>query len=158
MSTTGRRFGLLRVAWDQALDEVLARVAASHPQLRPAHLLLFRFDGVDGATTAELAAHAGMTKQSMHELVTHLERLSYVVRRAEPGSARSRPLHLTGSGRALERQVHEAIADVLDEWRDRLGAGRFDLLWELLREITAAAGTPPEVAEIRRRAQRSSHP
>ena len=71
---TGRRLGLLRVALDQALAAVLAQVSPSHPPLRPAHLLIFRFGGIEGATTAELAAHAGMTKQSMHELVTHLER------------------------------------------------------------------------------------
>src|SRR5687767_10985853 len=118
----GRRFGLLRVAGDQALEAVLARVAPAHPELRPAHLYLFRFDGVDGATTAELAAHAGMTKQSMHELVTHLERLGYLTRQRDPGSTRTRPLRLTTAGRALEAEVHTAIADVLDEWRERLGA------------------------------------
>jgi DNA-binding MarR family transcriptional regulator len=148
---TGRRFGLLRVAWDQALEAVLARVAPAHPELRPAHLYLFRLDGVDGATTAELAAHAGMTKQSMHELVTHLERLGYLTRQSDPGSARTRPLRLTTAGRALEDEVHTAIADVLDEWRERLGAEHFDLLWQILQEITGHHGDLPDIAEIRRR-------
>ena len=76
----GRRLGLLRVALDQALAAVLARVGPSHPALRPAHLQIFRFDGIEGATAAELAFHAGMTKQSMHELVTHLERNGYLTR------------------------------------------------------------------------------
>jgi DNA-binding MarR family transcriptional regulator len=149
---TGRRFGLLRVAWDQALEAVLARVAPAHPELRPAHLYLFRLDGVDGATTAELAAHAGMTKQSMHELVTHLERLGYLTRQGDPGSARTRPLRLTTAGRALEDEVHTAIADVLDEWRERLGAEHFDLLWQILQEITGHHEDLPDIAEIRRRA------
>jgi DNA-binding MarR family transcriptional regulator len=150
----GRRFGLLRLAWDQALEAVLARVGPAHPQLRPAHLYLFRFDGVDGATTAELAAHAGMTKQSMHELVTHLERLGYLARQADPGSARTRPLRLTAAGRALERQVHTAIADVLDQWRGRLGPERFDLLWQMLQDITGEHGPLPETAEIRQGTRR----
>jgi DNA-binding MarR family transcriptional regulator len=150
---TGRRFGLLRVAWDQALGAVLARVAPSHPELRPAHLYLFRFDGVDGATTAELAEHAGMTKQSMHELVTHLERLGYLTRQSDSGSARTRPLRLTATGRALQGAVHLAIADVLDEWRDRLGDERFDQLWRILQEVTGDHGDLPDVAEIRRRAK-----
>jgi DNA-binding MarR family transcriptional regulator len=150
----GRRFGLLRLAWDQALAAVLARVGPAHAELRPAHLYLFRFDGVDGATTAELAAHAGMTKQSMHEIVTHLERLGYLTRQADPGSARTRPLRLTAAGRTLERQVHTAIADVLDQWRDRLGAERFDLLWQILQDITGEHGPLPETAEIRQRTRR----
>jgi len=40
----GRRLGLLRVALDQALAAVLARVGPAHPALRPAHLQIFRFD------------------------------------------------------------------------------------------------------------------
>jgi DNA-binding MarR family transcriptional regulator len=143
---TGRRFGLLRVAWDQAIDAVLAKVAPAHPELRPAHLYLFRFDGVDGATTAELAAHAGMTKQSMHELVTHLERRGYLTRES---SARTRPLRLTPAGRALEREVHTAVAEVLEDWRDRLGVERFDTLWSILQEVTGDRNRLPELSEIR---------
>lgn len=151
---SGRRLGLLRLASDQALATVLAQVGPAHPELRPAHLYLFRFDGVDGATTAELAAHAGMTKQSMHEIVTHLERLGYLTRPTDPGSARTRPLRLTAAGRTLERQVHTAIADVLDQWRGRLGPDRFDLLWQMLQDITGAHGPLPEIAEIRQGTRR----
>jgi DNA-binding MarR family transcriptional regulator len=149
---TGRRFGLLRLAWDQALEAVLAQVGPAHPELRPAHLYLFRFDGIDGATAAELAAHAGMTKQSMHELVSHLERLSYLTRQPAPGSGRTRPLRLTAAGRALESEVHAAIANVLDQWRARLGTRRFDLLWEILQDVTGEHGDLPDIGEIRRRA------
>jgi DNA-binding MarR family transcriptional regulator len=150
--STGRRLGLLRLAGDQALQAVLAQVGSAHPELRPAHLYLFRFDGVDGATTAELAAHARTTKQSMHELVSHLERLGYLTRQTDPGSGRNRPLRLTTTGRALESEVHTAIADVLDEWRTRLGTRRFDMLWEILQDITGEHGDLPDIAEIRRRA------
>lgn len=131
---------------------MLTQVGSAHPDLRPAHLYLFRFDGIDGATTAELAAHAGTTKQSMHELVSHLERLGYLTRQADPGSGRTRPLRLTTTGRALESEVHTAIANVLAEWRDRLGTQRFDMFWETLQDITGDHSDLPDIAEIRRRA------
>ena len=146
---TGRRLGLLRVALDQALAAVLAQVSPSHPPLRPAHLLIFRFGGIEGATTAELAAHAGMTKQSMHELVTHLERHGYLTREPDPGDTRARLVRLTPSGHALERDVHLAIANVLQTWRNRIGPERFDTLWSLLQEVTGDAGPLPDLAEIR---------
>jgi DNA-binding MarR family transcriptional regulator len=147
---TGRRLGLLRVALDQALDAVLAGVGPAHPALRRAHVLIFRFDGIEGSTTARLAAHAGMTKQSMHELVTHLERHGYLRRGPDPGDTRTRPLHLTPAGRDLEREVHHAIAAVLEQWRDRVGAARFDALWETLQDLTGERGPLPDLAELRR--------
>ncbi|MGN9908519.1 MarR family winged helix-turn-helix transcriptional regulator [Phytohabitans sp. LJ34] len=151
---TGRRLGLLRVALDQALDAVLAGVGPAHPALRRAHLLLFRFDGIEGSTTAELAVHAGMTKQSMHELVVHLERHGYLGRGPDAADTRARPLHLTPAGRALERDVHRAIAAVLEGWRDRVGQVRFDALWETLQELTGERGPLPDVAEIGTRRHR----
>ncbi|TKK91740.1 winged helix-turn-helix transcriptional regulator [Herbidospora galbida] len=113
-----------------------------------AHLQIFRFDGIDGSTAAELAAHAGMTKQSMHELVVHLERFGYLTREPHPGDTRARLLRLTPAGRALEQDVHRAIAGLLESWRDRLGPERFDTLWEILREITGDRRPLPDLATI----------
>ncbi|MFC0533694.1 MarR family winged helix-turn-helix transcriptional regulator [Phytohabitans kaempferiae] len=151
---TGRRLGLLRVALGQALDAVLAQVGPAHPDLRRAHLLIFRFDGIEGSTTAELAVHAGMTKQSMHELVIHLERHGYVSRGPDPGDTRARLLHLTPSGRALERDVHHAIAAVLESWREQVGAARFDALWVTLQDITGERAPLADLAELRARRRR----
>jgi DNA-binding MarR family transcriptional regulator len=148
---TGRRLGLLRVALDQAVSAVLDEVGPAHPALRAAHVQIFRFDGIDGATTAELAAHAGMTKQSMHELVNHLERHGYLTREPHPGDTRAKMLRLTPSGRALEHAVHQAIAGVLETWCDRLGEERFDTLWAILRDITGEHRPPPDLAELRAR-------
>jgi DNA-binding MarR family transcriptional regulator len=91
-----------------------------------------------------------MTKQSMHELVIHLERNGYLTREPDPGDTRARLVRLTPSGRALERDVHLAIAEVLQSWRDRLGPERFDSLWSILREVTGETGPLPDLTEIRR--------
>ncbi|NEA31361.1 MarR family winged helix-turn-helix transcriptional regulator [Streptomyces sp. SID13031] len=144
-----RYFGLLRVAFDQALAAVLAEVGPRHPALRPAHVQLFRFGGIDGSHTAELAAHAGMTKQSMHELVTHLERHGYLVRQPDPTDTRARRLRLTTAGRRLERQLHDAIADVLDNWERDLGRDRFDQLWAILQQLTGETTPLPDRTLIR---------
>jgi DNA-binding MarR family transcriptional regulator len=149
-SRTGRRLGLLRVALDQALVAVLAQVGPAHPVLRPAHLQIFRFDGIEGSTAAALAAHAGMTKQSMHELITHLEQHGYLTREPDPRDTRARLVRLTPSGRALEREVHLAIANVLEAWQDRLGPDRFDTLWAILQVITDEHEPLADLAEIRR--------
>ena len=142
-----RYFGLLRLAFDQALATVLAEVGPRHPSLRPAHLQLFRFGGIDGSHTAELAAHAGMTKQSMHELITHLERHGYLKREVADG--RARLVRLTSSGRKLEGQISNAIAATLDEWEERLGTERFDALWSTLQELIGSSAELPDRGLIR---------
>lgn len=147
--STPRYFGLLRLAFDQALATVLAAVGPRHPELRPAHLQLFRFGGIDGSHTAELAAHAGMTKQSMHELVTHLERHGYLVREAHPVDPRAKRVRLTAAGRRLEQQIHAAIADLLEDWEARLGSESFDHLWTTLQKLTGETVELPDRARIR---------
>ncbi len=146
----GRRFGLLRVAFDQAITAVLDQVAPEHPPLRPAHLLIFRFGGIDGARASELAVHAGITKQSMHELVSHLERHGYLVRDMDPEDTRARLVRLTPAGSELERQIHESIALVLESWLARLGRERFDALWDILQELTGETAPLPALEDIRR--------
>jgi len=141
-SVADRRIGLLRVAFDQALQEILEQVEPLHPELRPAHLQLFRQAGVDGATTAALAAHAGMTKQSMHELVVHLERHGYLTRVTDQTDSRNKLLWLTPEGRRLEKQIHAAVAATQASWQRRLGKQRFDALWDTLRELTGQEVAP----------------
>ncbi|WP_405059048.1 MarR family winged helix-turn-helix transcriptional regulator [Kribbella sp. NBC_01505] len=144
-----RYFGLLRLAFDQALTAILDDVGPHHPALRSAHLQLFRFGGIDGSHTAELAAHAGMTKQSMHELVTHLERNGYLVREVDPADSRARLVRLTATGRKLEHQISNAIAATLDAWEERLGTDRFDALWTTLQELTGSTTPLPDRSLIR---------
>ncbi|WP_433018135.1 MarR family winged helix-turn-helix transcriptional regulator [Kribbella sp. CA-294648] len=144
-----RYFGLLRLAFDQALNAILAEVGPLHPELRPAHVQLFRFGGIDGSHTAELAVHAGMTKQSMHELITHLERHGYLVREPDPADTRARLVRLTPAGRKLEQQISHAIAKVLDTWEQDLGTERFDQLWETLQQLTGGTTPIPDRSRIR---------
>jgi DNA-binding MarR family transcriptional regulator len=90
-----------------------------------------------------------MTKQSMHELVTHLERHGYLVREADPADPRAKRVRLTPAGLKLERQIHDAIADLLDEWEAKLGQERFEELWTMLQELTGQTGALPDRGRIR---------
>ena len=145
--------GLLSIAFDQAMAAVSAEVAPRHPELRPAHLQIFRFGSIDGRRVTELAALARMTKQSMHELVGHLERHGYLTREVDPGDVRARLLRLTPRGQELEDQVVAASARLHLSWRNALGADRFDLVWAALQEVTGGSASPPTLAELRRAAR-----
>ena len=141
--------GLLSIAFDQAMAAVTAEVAPHHPDLRPAHLQIFRLGSIEGRRATELAALARMTKQSMHELVGHLERHGYLTREVDPGDVRARLLRLTPRGQQLEDQVVAASARLQLSWREALGADRFDVLWAGLQEITGGSAPAPSVAQLR---------
>jgi DNA-binding MarR family transcriptional regulator len=112
---------------------------------------------IDGLRVTELADRAAMTKQSMHELVMHLERFGYVRREPDPEDARARLVRLTDRGREVQETAHAASARVHLEWRDRVGAARFDALWITLQEVAGLPSTPPEgTATLRRRAARTT--
>ena len=144
--------GLLRVAADRAFAAVRDEVLARYPDLRPAHVQVFSGGPIDGLRVTELAERAAMTKQSMHELVGHLERCGYLRREPDPADARARLVRLTGRGREVEETAHAASARVHLAWRDRVGVARFDALWDALQEVAGLPATPPEsTARLRRR-------
>jgi DNA-binding MarR family transcriptional regulator len=141
--------GLVRLAFEQAAAAMAADLLRRHPQLRAAHLQVFNFGSIEEQRVTVLADRAAMTKQSMHELVVHLERSGYLQREPDPGDSRARLIRLTPRGQALERDVQAASARVHLEWRERLGAGRFDALWAALQEITGRTGPAPEPTALR---------
>jgi DNA-binding MarR family transcriptional regulator len=86
------------------------------------------FENLDpgGTRLTTLSARAGMTHQSMGELVSILERNGYVERRADPSDRRARLVCLTDKGRALVRQAIREIAEIEDAWLDRFARAGLD--------------------------------
>ncbi|WP_067547167.1 MarR family winged helix-turn-helix transcriptional regulator [Nocardia crassostreae] len=100
--------------------------------LRPAHYAVFRHLNPEGSRVTALAESAGMTQQSMGELVTHLEKCGYVERHADPEDRRARLVVATESGRAALVFAGERIRAIEDELRTELGTDGLDELRQLL--------------------------
>ena len=147
-----RVLGLVQFALELGLSEVTAEVAPRHPQLRKAHLRVFQHGPFDSVRVTELAARAGMTKQSMHELVGHLERHGYLWREPDPTDSRALRVRLTAQGNDLEGQLRAASARVHLQWLDRLGKERFAALWSALQEMTGRDDPLPNPTELARQA------
>ncbi|MGH3882391.1 MAG: MarR family winged helix-turn-helix transcriptional regulator [Geminicoccales bacterium] len=143
--------GLLSLATEQALATINGEVAPRHPALRLAHLQIFRVGSVEGRRVTELASLMRMTKQSMHELVGHLEQHGYLRREPDPIDVRARLIRLTELGVELERQVVAASAKLHLAWHEQIGSDRFATLWSALQEITGRSDPQPTVADLHRR-------
>lgn len=120
-------------------EELHERLAEQgHPAVRPAHGAVFQFLDDAGTRVSVLARRAQMTKQSMAELVAHLEAHGYVERVADPGDGRAKLVRATDRGREVFAIAPVAMADVEARLDERLGAEKMRRLRKLLEELDAA--------------------
>lgn len=108
-----------------------------HPEIRPPHGNVMQFLDDDGTRVSVLAERAQITKQSMAELVVHLERLGYVERVPDPSDRRAKLVRATPRGKQLYAIARDVVAEIEAEWTKRLGKAKMRQLRELLEELNA---------------------
>ena len=96
--------------------------------------------GLDGARVVDLAARAGMTKQSMAQLVDDLEGLGYVARSDDPTDRRAKLVRLTRRGRKMLGDAVEALEEVTDEFGEAAGGPRIQRLRRDLAVLVEGLG------------------
>ncbi|WP_433579025.1 MarR family winged helix-turn-helix transcriptional regulator [Nocardia brasiliensis] len=139
MSTADANATLLKLlsqattAYERALNRELR--ARLDDRLRPAHYVVFRHLDPAGSRITTLAEAAGMTQQSMGELVIHLERCGLVERRVDPADRRARLVVLTAAGETALGIAAQQIRRIERTLADRLDARRSA---ELRRALAAA--------------------
>ena len=127
---------LFRLLWQRMRDGAhLHVVAAGFPDVQPAHLQVFRRPSPDGERPSDLAARLQISKQSVNDLLGHLEERGYLRREADPSDGRGRVVRLTDKGRLLEAEVHAAARAAEDDLAARLGATRYAALVATLSEM-----------------------
>jgi DNA-binding MarR family transcriptional regulator len=129
---------LLNGALDAFSTELYRRAhAAGYMDLRPGHGCVFGNIDPHGTRLTELAERALMTKQSVGEVTTDLERLGYVERVPDPTDGRAKIIHLTQRGREAQAIGRQLIDDLEREWADRFGAERIAVIREVFETIAA---------------------
>lgn len=111
--------------------------------VRPAHGFTFSLLSGEGATTADVAEHLGVTKQAASQLVEHLVTHDYVTRRPDPRDARARLLVLTPRGRACTRAAEHAAADVVRRWEAELSPHAFATMAKSLVRLAPSGRLRP---------------
>jgi DNA-binding MarR family transcriptional regulator len=109
-----------------------------HPEVRTPHGNVMQFLDDAGTRVSVLAQRAQITKQSMAELVAHLERHGYVERIPDPDDRRARLVRATARGRELYVVAREFVAELEAEWTRKLGRQKMRQLRSLLEELNGA--------------------
>jgi hypothetical protein len=125
---------LTRQVRQRVRQRLYAKVtAAGFTDLNPAHVAVFR-------------------KQSVNELLGHLEQHGYLVREPDPRNSRRRRIRLTDKGRELEATMWRAARQAEENAAGLLGEERLAEFRRTLTDLVALLGTP-DAAEPARQGQ-----
>jgi DNA-binding MarR family transcriptional regulator len=138
----------MRVGWQWVRDQIYSGVvAAGYNDLNPAHVGLIRYPTLGGLRPTEVAEQVGITKQSVNDLLGHLERRGYLVRVPDSADGRARVIRLTAKGRQLEHTINAQAQAAETRIAEILGPRRFaqlhsslELLAERFNEATSEDG------------------
>ncbi len=140
--------GLLEMASEAMFAEFREELVESgYGDVRPTHGCVFRFVREDGLRLTELAQMAGMTKQSIGEIVDDLAGLGYLERFPDPGDKRAKLIRLTAKGEQAQSVGFGLFVKLEQRWGERYGAERIAEMRALLEEI-AATEAPQAVPEL----------
>jgi DNA-binding MarR family transcriptional regulator len=134
---------MMRVGSQWVREQVYAGVvAAGYDDLNPAHVFVFQFPTPEGLRPSELADTLQITKQSVNDLLAHLEQRAYITREPDPTDGRARVVRLTAKGRKLHATVYREAGAAELRVADLLGARHFAQLRNGLEELTRRLNSP----------------
>lgn len=117
---------LLGVVWQWVRDQLYAGVvAAGYNDLNASHVGLWRYPGLEGLRPSQLADRRGITKQSVNDLLGHLEQRGYLSRVADSADRRARVIRLTPKGWRLQGTIYAEAASAQLRIEEILGPQRF---------------------------------
>ena len=136
----------MRVVWQWVRDQIYAGVvAAGFDDVSAADVGLWRYPGLDGLRPSQLAEQAGITKQSVNDLLGHLEAHGYLLRVPDSADGRARVIRLTAKGWRLQETIYAAAGTAQRRIEEILGTRRFAQLHRSLELLTEELETSPAV-------------
>lgn len=139
---------MLGVVWQWVRDQLYADVvAAGYDDLNAAHVGLWRYPGLDGLRPSQLADRVGITKQSVNDLLGHLEQHGYLSRVPDSADGRARVIRLTSKGWRLQRTIYAGAGAAQLRIEEILGPRRFAQLLSslelLIEQLTGSLSSAP---------------
>ena len=120
--------------------------ARGHDRVTLAHTTLLPYLDPEGTSVTNLAERAGMTKQSMRQLVLDLEDKGYIKRIPDPDDRRATLVIFTVEGRRFIEDGYEVKKEIDDEYRAILGEERVEALKGSLKTLIEKTGVDGPLA------------
>ena len=128
---------MLGAVWQWVRDQLYSGVvAAGYDDLNAAHVGLWRYPGLEGLRPSQLAERRGITKQSVNDLLAHLEQHGYLLRVPDSADGRARVIRLTSKGWRLQQAIYAEAGAAQLRIAEILGPRRFAQLHSSLQLLT----------------------
>jgi len=112
----------------------MQRDGSGYEGFTPSHIAITRNLDLEGTRASELARRAGITKQSMGELIIQLEARGIVERRPDPTDGRAKIVFFTPAGLQWLDAFGAALSRAEQEMRDALGPDALEALKQALHK------------------------
>lgn len=112
--------------------------AAGYSGFSLSHITITRNLDIDGTRATDLAKRAGITKQSVGELITQLEAGGVIERKPDPTDKRSRIVFFTPLGLEWLNAFGTALQQAEAEMKEELGSQRLKQLKQALADYGEA--------------------
>ena len=123
---------------NRLLREEMAHAAAArgYPEIRPAHNSIFGYLRERPMRVSELAALAGMTKQSMGELVRDLISTGILEAKPDPSDRRAKLVWYTPRGLTAAADGYQHLLETETSLRSVIGEERLTNMLDALTDIS----------------------
>ena len=105
------------------------------PHRKPCH------PSIDGQRPTQLADQLQITKQSVNELLGHLERVGHITRQRDPADRRASVVRITAKGQRLEQTRRDNAQAADHQIAGLLGTHRYTQLCDTLAQLTGHIST-----------------
>jgi len=124
-------------------DMLRAAHARGFAEIQPAHNAVFATLPPEGARSADMAARAGITRQSMGEVIRDMVVLGLLEMVPDPADRRAKIVRFTDYGIEVAQQGYQHIMALDRVLRDELGNADVDATRRVLAGIIEMLGEAP---------------
>ncbi len=116
-------------------DMVEVANAGGYPEIKHAHNSVFATLLVTGNRATDMADRAGITRQSMGEIIRELVGLGILEMKPDPDDRRAKLVTYTAYGRECARVGYQHIVDLEKEFADEFGEQDYEIVRKFLERI-----------------------
>lgn len=122
---------------NRALQADMVRTAhlRGHPETKPAHNSVFATLAEEGSRAIDMAERAGITRQSMGEVVREMVGLGILEMRADPADRRAKLVTYSEHGLAVAADGYGHLVELEQRFAAEFGAAEYEIARDVLSRI-----------------------
>jgi DNA-binding MarR family transcriptional regulator len=122
---------------NRAMQSDMVREAhrQGHPEIKYAHNAVFATLSDTGARATDMAARAGITRQSMGEIIREMVSLGILEMQPDPDDGRAKLVTFTPAGLKEAQRGYQHIIDLENRFADEFGEKEYEIVRRVLERL-----------------------